>query len=45
MEITETTLNNATTCRSSLNVSGLTTLNGNVDCGGGISITVLTPEI
>ena len=31
-------LNNSTTCISSLNVSGITTLQGNLDCGGGIAI-------
>ena len=32
-------MNNTTTCTSSLNVPGVTTLQGNVDCGGGIAIT------
>ncbi len=33
-----TIINSAHTCTSSLNVSGITTLQGNVDCGGGIAI-------
>jgi hypothetical protein len=31
--------NSNTSLNTSLNVSGLTALKGNVDCGGGISIT------
>ncbi len=38
--VSETTiLNNATTCLSSLNISGITTLSGNIDCEGGIALT------